>query len=196
MFPIGWRERVKRKSSCMKVLCSSSGNIPTLRIIYHINIPAAAVPDLDTVNDLLDKITLKQLHLIEEKMCCELNIESSIKNGSIHLAKTRYIMGQNSVSSAKLPTDGSSEFSASTVCETIEEDGVKQFKVVENNAENTVNPLHWFGVLVPQNLHRAQNIFQNTINFVAECVNVQLQLHDNMRNMKMLEDYKNMLQST
>lgn len=122
-------------------------------------------------------------------MRCELNIESSINNGTIHLAKSRYIMGQSSVSTARLPVENSPEFSASAVCETKDEDGVIQFKVAESNAENTVNPLRWFGVLVPQNLHKAQGIFKNTINFVIECVNVQLQLLDNMKKMSILKKY-------
>lgn len=126
-------------------------------------------------------------------MRCELNIETSIHNGSLHLAKSRYIMGQTSVSAAKLPVEGSAEFRASTVCEALEEDGVKQLKVVENNTDNTSNPLRWFGVLVPQNLHRARNIFQSTINFVVECVNVQLQILDNMKNIETLNEYKKIL---
>ncbi|KAM3961188.1 coiled-coil domain-containing protein 115-like [Aphomia sociella] len=148
-----------------------------------------STPNVETVCDLLDKLVLRQLHLMEEKMICELNIESSINNGSIHLAKSRYIMGQSSVSTARLPVESSPEFSASTVCETMEEDGILQLKVVENNNKNTVNPIRWFGVLVPQNLHKAQGIFQNTINFVVECVNVQLQLFENIGNIETLKKY-------
>lgn len=145
---------------------------------------------MDTVCDLLDKTLINQLHLMEEKMRCELNIEKSINNGSIHLAKSRYIMGQSSVSMARLPMESSPEFSASTVCETTDVDDVKQFKVVENDSDNTVNPLHWFGVLVPQNLHKAKHIFQNTLYFVVECANIQMQLLENMRNMAILKEYK------
>ncbi|XP_026330417.1 coiled-coil domain-containing protein 115 [Hyposmocoma kahamanoa] len=152
-------------------------------------------PDMDTVCMLLDKITLKQLYLMEEKMRCELNIETSINNGSLHLAKSRYIMGHSSVSSTKLPVEGSAEFAASTVCETSEDDGIKQLKVKENNTENTCNPLRWFGILVPQNLHRAQHIFQNAINFVVECVNVQLQIYENTNNIKILNKYKKILEA-
>lgn len=153
-------------------------------VLLNTDVPSEAV-----ACELLDKIIVKQLHLMEEKMRCELNIESSIKNGSFNLAKSRYIMGQSSVSTSRLPTESSADFSASTVCETIEEDGVKQLKVIENDADNTVNPLHWFGVLVPQNLHKAKSIFQNAINFVVECVNVQLQLHSNMKLIAMLKQY-------
>lgn len=133
---------------------------------------------------------------MEEKMQCELNIQSNINNGSIHLAKSRYIMGQSSVSTTRLPTESSPDFAASTLCETADdEDGVKQLKVVENTAENTVNPLRWFGVLVPQNLHKAQGIFQNTINFVVECANVQMQIINNFKNIELLKKYKSLLQS-
>ncbi|PZC76883.1 hypothetical protein B5X24_HaOG204022 [Helicoverpa armigera] len=148
-------------------------------------------PSETVASELLDKIIVKQLHLMEEKMRCELNIESSIKNGSIHLAKSRYIMGQSSVSTARLPTESSTDFSASTVCETVQEDGVEQMRVVENDADNMVNPIRWFGVLVPQNMHKAQSIFQNTINFVVECVNVQLQLQRNSKLIEMLKQYIN-----
>lgn len=150
---------------------------------------------MDSTCNLLDKLVLKQLHLMEEKMQCELNIQSSINNGSIHLAKSRYIMGQSSVSITRLPTESSPDFAASTLCETIEEDNVKQLKVVENTAENTVNPLRWFGVLVPQNLHKAQSIFQNTINFVVECANVQMQIQNNLNIIVLLKKYKMLLQS-
>ncbi|CAH2054557.1 unnamed protein product, partial [Iphiclides podalirius] len=69
--------------------------------------------DMENVCDLLDKTLINQLHLMEDKMQCELNIESSINNGSIHLAKSRYIMGQSSVSMARLPMESSPEFAAS-----------------------------------------------------------------------------------
>ncbi|CAH2245883.1 jg27774 [Pararge aegeria aegeria] len=100
--------------------------------------------DLETVCNLLDKLVLQQLHLMEDKMACELNIEKSINNGSIHLAKSRYIMGQSSVSKERLPTESSSEFSASVTCESVEEDNIRQLKVVETDEAN-VNPLRWFG---------------------------------------------------
>lgn len=156
----------------------------------------ADLPSEAVACELLDKIILKQLHLMEDKMNCELNIESSIQNGSIHLAKSRYIMGQSSVSTARLPTESSPEFSATTLCETTEEDGVKQLKVIENDAENVVNPLRWFGVLVPQNMHKAQSIFQNAINYVVECVNVQVQLQTNLKNIQILKNYISSLRSS
>ncbi|CAG9112718.1 unnamed protein product [Plutella xylostella] len=154
---------------------------------------AEALPDMDTTCELLDKLVLKQLHLMEDKMRAEVNIEANLNNGTIHLAKSRYIMGQSSVSATRLPLDTSPEFSASTLCASTEEDGVTQLKVVESDAENTVNPLRWFGVLVPQNLHKAQSIFQNTINYVIECANIQLQLTSNLENIELLKKFKSSL---
>lgn len=148
---------------------------------------------MDTVCDLLDKTLLQQLHLMEEKMKYELIMESNIKHGSIHLAKSRYIMGQTSVSTTRLPVENSPEFSASTVCEETVIDNNKQLQVVENNDSNTVNPLHWFGILVPQNLHEAKKVFRRTIDVVVDCVNLQLRLLENMKNMEALKQYKKRL---
>ncbi|XP_049870860.1 coiled-coil domain-containing protein 115 [Pectinophora gossypiella] len=153
-------------------------------------------PDRDSVCELLDKLTLKQLHLIEDKIRCEMNIETNINNGSFQLAKSRYIMGHSAITATKLPMENSPEFSASTVCETTEEDGVMQLKAVKSETEDTVNPVRWFGVLVPQNLHAAQGIFQNAINYVVECVNIQLQLNENCNNIATLKQYKGTLRST
>lgn len=146
--------------------------------------------DIPVACDLLDKLVMRQLQLLEEKLRCEMVIESGINSGSINLAKSRYIMGQSSVSTARLPMENSEEFSASTVCERVENYGLTQLKVAESSAENKVNPLRWFGVLVPQNLHKAQGIFKSTINFIIECVNVQLQLHHNMKSIEMLKKFK------
>lgn len=148
------------------------------------------VIDVDAVCDILDKLTLKQLRLMEEKMCCELNIETSIKNGCINLAKSRYIMGQASVSATQLPLENSNNFSATTVCESSYEDGLIQLRVAENDAPDIVNPLKWFGVLVPQNLHKAQSIFKNSINYVVECANIQSQLNYNMDKINVIKKYR------
>lgn len=145
----------------------------------------------ETANDLLDKIMLRQFHLMEDKMNYEVKIESSLNEGNIHLAKTRYIMGQNSVSTARLPTENSPDFAATFICESVEEDNVKQFILTESKANNVVNPLRWFGVLVPQNLHKAQSIFKGTINYVVECINVQLQIQENINNINILRTYLN-----
>lgn len=101
-------------------------------------------------------------------------------------------MGQSAVSTARLPTESSPEFSASVHTEASEE---KQFIVVENNDENTINPLRWFGILVPQSMHKAQEIFKNTISYVVDCANIQFQISENIRNLNMLEKYKKNLKT-
>ncbi|XP_073966980.1 coiled-coil domain-containing protein 115-like [Choristoneura fumiferana] len=144
-------------------------------------------PSLDEVSELLDKVALIQLHLMEEKINNEIIIESKIHEGSIHLAKSRYIMGQTAVSTARLPTESSPEFSASVHTKASEE---KQFNAIESNDADTINPLRWFGILVPRNMHKAQEIFQSTITSVVECANIQFQISENIRNMNILEKFK------
>ncbi|XP_047998841.1 coiled-coil domain-containing protein 115 [Leguminivora glycinivorella] len=147
---------------------------------------------LEAVSVLLDKLALKQLHLMEEKMQNVINVETRIHEGSIHLAKSRYIMGQTSVSTARLPTESSPEFSASVLVQSSEH---QQFQVVENKAEDTINPLKWFGILVPQNMHKAREIFQNTVRYVVECAGIQYQIHQNMTDFGILQRYKEYVKS-
>ncbi|XP_041982590.1 coiled-coil domain-containing protein 115 isoform X2 [Aricia agestis] len=150
--------------------------------------------DLETTCDLLDKLTLTQLHLIEDKMRSELNLESSINNGSFHLAKSRYIMGQNSVSKEKLPTENTTEFSASVKTVGKQENNITQLEIVDQKYDTSqINPVHWFGVLVPQNLHKAKELFNNAINYVVEAVNIQLQILDNIKKIETLKAYKKSL---
>ncbi|VVD03749.1 unnamed protein product [Leptidea sinapis] len=143
---------------------------------------------MSDINDLLDKTLLKQLYLIEEKLQSEVNIEKCINNGCYNLAKSRYIMGQTSVSKERLPLEASTEFSASTLCEETDQDNVKQFQLIDNDV-NTINPMHWFGVLVPQNLHKAKDLFKNALNYVVECANIQMQLNENSKNIECLKIY-------
>lgn len=146
--------------------------------------------DIETVCNLLDKLTLQQLYLMEEKMQNELHIENNIKDGCLEFAKSRYIMGQSAVSATCLPTESSVEFSASQVCQKDEENGIPKLKLLDNDAENTVNPMKWFGVLVPSHMHRAQSYFKRTTEFVIDCVNVQLQLIDVINKIALLKLYK------
>lgn len=130
---------------------------------------------------------------MEEKMQKELFIESNINNGCIEFAKSRYIMGQSAVCATNLPTENSIEFSASKVCERVKEDGVDQIKVMDNECEDTVNPMKWFGVLLPQSMYKAQSLFKRATEYIVDCVNIQLQLIDVMNKMKILKSLKQSL---
>ncbi|KRT84009.1 hypothetical protein AMK59_953, partial [Oryctes borbonicus] len=71
--------------------------------------------ELDKVCTTLDKLTLDTLTLMEEHVQLKLNLENSMNDGVLCLAKTRYIVGQNNVSSLQLPTGDSQEVEAVAV---------------------------------------------------------------------------------
>lgn len=78
--------------------------------------------DLDKICTVLDKLTLDKLTVLEEVIQAKLELEKSMCDGEMHLAKTRYIMGRNSVSVLQLPTENSTEFDASTVVHSEEDE--------------------------------------------------------------------------
>lgn len=78
--------------------------------------------DLKDICQELDTLSLRILRLMEDLIQCKLNIEKAMKNGSLDLAKARYIMGNTNVSAIKLPTEESSEICAlATVTRTNDE---------------------------------------------------------------------------
>ncbi|XP_022199553.2 coiled-coil domain-containing protein 115 isoform X2 [Nilaparvata lugens] len=68
-----------------------------------------ATCDSSKMNELdmeLDKRALKALKLMNELIASKLELEKSVKAGSLDLAKARYIMGNRNVSALQLPTPG------------------------------------------------------------------------------------------
>lgn len=148
----------------------------------------------------LDILSLKVLQLMQQIVKQKLKLQELIKEGSINLAKSRYIMGNRNVSSSQLPTEDSAPFTAFCKVEqsTINVNGVEAptFKPVveapqkKQNRNKTMDeqqdcsqesrlssdPLQWFGVLVPQNLRTAQEFFKKAINLSVEIVNLEVQL--------------------
>lgn len=76
----------------------------------------------------LDDMAIRMLRLMKEYIDAKIALEELIKSGSLHLAKSRYIMGNKSVSILQLPTEESSEFTAST----------RVTKSNENNVEDQI----------------------------------------------------------
>lgn len=86
----------------------------------------------------LDDLMIHALDLMEEQIKCKLKLQDSVKSSCLNLAKARYIMGHNSISSLQLPTEESTEFAAlRTVASSVE---------TKNNLEHmvfelcTINP--------------------------------------------------------
>ncbi|CAH1959230.1 unnamed protein product [Acanthoscelides obtectus] len=148
--------------------------------------------------EILDKLTLDALHLIEEEVQLKLNLENAMIGGESHLAKSRYIMGQNNVSALQLPTEDGKEFSASIKVaehdsETLLDNPELQLKTVKKSEDESVQePLRWFGVLVPQNLSHSQNMFRQALQWAVQAVNVQIRLKETINKIGVLKEAKQM----
>uniref|UniRef100_A0A146M9T4 Vacuolar ATPase assembly protein VMA22 n=2 Tax=Lygus hesperus TaxID=30085 RepID=A0A146M9T4_LYGHE len=68
---------------------------------------------LDEVCKELDELSMRMLDLMKQYIDLKMTMEDLVKTGSLHLAKSRYIMGNKSVSVLQLPTE-ESELSAQT----------------------------------------------------------------------------------
>jgi hypothetical protein len=78
----------------------------------------------------LDDLMIHTLDLMEEQIKCKLKLQETMKSSCLNLAKARYIMGHNSISSLQLPTEESAEFVAlRTVASSVE---------TKNNLEHMV----------------------------------------------------------
>lgn len=158
------------------------------------------VNDLDRICTTLDKLTLDTLTLMEEHVQVKLNLENTMNDGILNLAKSRYILGHNNVSSLQLPTEDGQEFEAATVIHSQENKvlGYKMYdlEIMKKSDDSTKlqDPLKWFGVLVPQNLHTAQNRFRQALTWIGEIANIQERLDYNCKKLGQLRQLKPQLQ--
>ncbi|XP_018570891.1 coiled-coil domain-containing protein 115-like [Anoplophora glabripennis] len=151
--------------------------------------------DLDRICDTLDKLTLDALTLMEEKIKLTLNTENAMCGGEAHLAKARYIMGQNNVSSLQLPTENSPDFMAVAKVYSNEEEKLfgqtsYELHLTQKSEETVQDPIRWFGILVPQNLNYAQNMFRQALQWAVQAVNVQTQLKETIEKIYQLKEVK------
>ncbi|XP_072395233.1 coiled-coil domain-containing protein 115 [Diabrotica undecimpunctata] len=163
----------------------------------HLNEVSEPQAELDKVCQILDKLTLDSLLLVQEQIELKLNIENAMSGGESHLAKSRYILGHNNVSALQLPTENSPEFSS--CLKVVGNDttlGRKCYELREikkTEDETAQEPLRWFGVLVPQNLTFAQKMFRQALQWSIKSVNIQNQLLDTMQSISDLKEIKNSL---
>lgn len=147
----------------------------------------------------LDDLGVKALELMQQVISHKMKLQEHIKMGSINLAKSRYIMGNRNVSASQLPTEDSMPFDAlcrvehsSSLVDDVET-SIFTLNNVEpktkkklgkcdelsdcvNDSQPSCDPLHWFGVLVPQNLRMAQTSFKRAIELSAEIASLQAHL--------------------
>lgn len=136
------------------------------------------------INALIDHLYLDVLDLVEQQVKCQLNIENAVIGGQLLVAKTRYTLGTNSVTIAQLPTENTPEFNAlATVNASIAGGDVHGSPSTLELSRHDVNkaaaypdPLHWFGILLPQSMLAAQRLFRKSVEYSVECANVRINL--------------------
>lgn len=140
--------------------------------------------------ELQDKLTIELFDLIEQSVKCKLNIESASNGGQLHLAKARYYQGSQTVAVSKLPTENSAEFNALRTIERDNESG-GEFELKSNPVDKDngyVDPLKWFGILLPRSLQLAQQSFINTLEYIAEAANIHMKLQTTITNILALRN--------
>lgn len=149
----------------------------------------------EEICELIDKLTIDMFELIEEKIQCELKIENGTKEGQMHMAKTRFIKGSNYVSKSQLPTENGNFIEPLvTISEHKDELNANKLELELHTIDkenNFVDPLRWFGILVPESLQQARTKYQQCLHYVIECANTQLKLHNTLVNIKKLLNIKN-----
>lgn len=142
----------------------------------------------DKICEVMDKICLDTLTLMEEEIQLKLNLENTMTEGENNLAKSRYIMGNSSVSSLQIPEN---EFESIAKVEFKKDDEKElELSLHDPKKESIQDPIKWFGVLVPQTLHKAQGMYKSSLNWIIEAVNVQnkiSQLHENYDKLKQIK---------
>lgn len=140
--------------------------------------------------ELQDKLIIDLLDLIEQSVRCKLNIEQSNNDGNLLMAKARYCQGSQSVAESKLPTENSAEFQALRTVETANSDG-QNFELKTNTVDKDngfIDPIKWFGILVPRSLQQAQLSFIRSLEYVIEAANVHMKLQKTINNLLALRN--------
>lgn len=138
--------------------------------------------DTPQIHALIDNLYLEMLDLVEQQVKCQLNIENSVVGGQLLVAKTRYTLGTNSVTIAQLPTENTPEFNALATVNHSNSGGDASMSALELNRHDVdkaaayPEPLHWFGILLPQSMLAAQRLFRKSVEYTVECANVRINL--------------------
>ncbi|XP_055614151.1 coiled-coil domain-containing protein 115-like [Uranotaenia lowii] len=138
--------------------------------------------DRDEICQLMDKLLIRSLELVQEEVKLKTYIESTTNDGQLSLAQTRFYKGPTSVSAVQLPTEDSKEMNPlSALEETIDDVGNPQVQLVKYPVDKEAgypDPIKWFGVLVPASLQKARTTFGKALDYVVDCANVQMELRN------------------
>uniref|UniRef100_A0A1B0D551 Vacuolar ATPase assembly protein VMA22 n=2 Tax=Phlebotomus papatasi TaxID=29031 RepID=A0A1B0D551_PHLPP len=146
--------------------------------------------------ELMDKLTIEVLDLMEDEVKQKIEIEKNSNSGQLLMAKARYIQGQRTVSASQLPTENSAEFNALATVSTDSPESPRRASKVTleqhpvDKENGFIDPIKWFGILVPQSLQLARNRFKKTIELAVDCTNTQLRLNRCMNQLEGLRQMK------
>jgi hypothetical protein len=86
------------------------------------------------------------------------------------------------VSINQLPTDDDKEFNALKTVARSNDKNIPQFSLQTNEVDkekNFIDPINWFGILVPQTLKTAREKYEKSIELSIESANVRQRIHKN-----------------
>uniref|UniRef100_A0A182QNQ7 Vacuolar ATPase assembly protein VMA22 n=1 Tax=Anopheles farauti TaxID=69004 RepID=A0A182QNQ7_9DIPT len=137
--------------------------------------------------ELMDKLLLNSLDLIEQDVRLSQDIERLTTEGQLELAHTRFTKGPNAASAVQLPTEDYKPFRALRT--------VSEEKPIENDTnrpdaiphltlechpvavdEGRIDPASWFGILRPPSLNNAKERFTRSLDTIVERANVRATL--------------------
>lgn len=151
----------------------------------------------DEICQLMDKLLLHSLDLMEQEVKLKTTIEAIANDGQLDLAHTRFTKGATAVSAVQLPTEDYKPFSAlNTVAEGKDDLDNPQLDLERNQVdkeEGRIDPIRWFGILVPASLQSARKKFVQSLDYVVECANVQIQLKNALLSYEKLNKMKSEL---
>ncbi|XP_058447354.1 coiled-coil domain-containing protein 115-like [Malaya genurostris] len=151
----------------------------------------------DEICQLMDKLLLHSLELIEQEVELKTKIEAITNEGRLDLAQTRYHKSQHSVSSVQLPTEDYKPFKAlNSLTEDQDELGNTKLQLESHEVDKEsdyIDPIRWFGILIPSTLQNARKKFTRSLDYVVECANVQIQLKNTLINYAKLNKMKSEL---
>lgn len=141
--------------------------------------------------EVQDKLLIEMLDLIEQSVLCKMNIEATTNSGQLHLAKSRYIQGPQTVSKSQLPTENSNDFHAIKTITRAEDEIADELQLNAHKIDKEngfLDAIRWFGVLVPRSLQLAQEQFNYAVELVVESANIQSKLNKTIRYILLLRN--------
>lgn len=141
------------------------------------------------VDNELDEICVQMIQLMDDYCSSIGRLEHCLRDGCVHLAKSRYVMGNRSVSGLQLPSTG--PYIARTTVNRGENDEVK---LSENKGGD--DPMKRFGVLVPGSLRLAQDKFCKCLESTVEATTIKCELEKVQENYSELKDVRSLMIKT